>query len=110
MKLEYGYIAELEDKQGELELVIEDLQTEKEKLELDAQTKEEENSLAGKMSDIVNQARYKRELDELKEKVKLTAAQQQETIARINKENNDEQERLMAMLQENEAQIKKAES
>ena len=101
---------ELEDKQGELELTIEDLQSEKEKLELDAQAKEEENSLAGKMSDIVNQARYKRELDELKEKVKLTAAQQQETIARINKENNDEQERLMAMLQENEAQIKKAEN
>ena len=62
------------------------------------------------MSDIVNQARYKRELDELKEKVKINTEKQNETIARINKENNDEQERLMRMLQENEAQIKKAEN
>ena len=56
---------------GELEITIEELQSEKEKLELDAEAKEKENSLAGKMSDIVNQARYKRELDELKEKVKI---------------------------------------
>ena len=95
---------------GELEITIEELQSEKEKLELDAEAKEKENSLAGKMSDIVNQARYKRELDELKEKVKINTEKQNETIARINKENNDEQERLMRMLQENEAQIKKAEN
>ena len=50
------------------------------------------------MSDIVNQARYKRELDELKERVKINTEKQNETIARINKENNDEQERLMRML------------
>ena len=95
---------------GELEITIEELQSEKEKLELDAEAKEKENSLAGKMSDIVNQARHKRELDELKEKVKINTEKQNETIARINKENNDEQERLMRMLQENEAQIKKAEN
>ena len=62
------------------------------------------------MSDIVNQARYKRELDELKEKVKIHTAKQNEAIARLTKENLAEQERLMGMLQENEAQIKKAEN
>ena len=62
------------------------------------------------MSDIVNQARYKRELDELKEKVKIQTAKQNEAIARLIKENLAEQERLMGMLQENEAQIKKAEN
>lgn len=62
------------------------------------------------MSDIVNQARYKRELDELKEKVKIQTAKQNEAIARLTKENLAEQERLMGMLQENEAQIKKAEN
>ena len=39
------------------------------------------------MSDIVNQARYKRELDELKEKVKIQTAKQNDAIARLIKEN-----------------------
>ena len=63
-----------EDELAERDLQIEDLQQEVEKLEAAAQIKEQENSLAGRMSDIVNQARYKRELDELKEKVKIQTA------------------------------------
>ena len=65
---------EHEDEIAQLDIKIEDLQQEVEKLEADAQIKEQENSLAGRMSDIVNQARYKRELDELKEKVKIQTA------------------------------------
>ena len=49
--------------------MIEELQSEIEKLETDAAAKEQENSLAGRMSDIVNQARYKSELDKLKLKM-----------------------------------------
>ena len=63
--------------------MIEELQSEIEKLETDAAAKEQENSLAGRMSDIVNQARYKSELDKLKLKMEEQTKEQKKTIEKL---------------------------
>ena len=71
--------------------------------------REKDNSLAGQMSAVVNQARYKRQVEELKEKDELQkeefAKQVKDYLAQI----GEAESKMMAMLQDNEAQLKKAE-
>ena len=89
--------------------MIEELQSEIEKLETDAAAKEQENSLAGRMSDIVNQARYKSELDKLKLKMEEQTKEQKKTIEKLIQENHDEINKLYTTMLENDSQIRRVE-
>ena len=61
------YKTEIEEK----EVTIEELNTLIEKQESAAERAEQENSMAGQMSAVVNQARYKAQVEELREADKL---------------------------------------
>ena len=91
-------------------MTIEELNTEIEKQEAAAEKEEQNNSAAGQMSAIVNQARYKRQVDELKEKDQLQKEEFSSQVRGYLADITDSESRVRQMIMQNDAQIKKVES
>ena len=93
----------------ELNVTIEELNTEIEKQESAAEKEAQENSLAGKMSAVVNQARYKAQVEELKERDKLQKEEWARQVQAYLTQVAEAEAKMIDLLQKNESQIKKAE-